>query len=462
MPLSKTAKIAVVIVVVVVVIAAGTAAYFLANTPKKTPDIVIGMPLPLNSPIGQNMNDSAQLAVNQINANGGVNVNGTKYDLKIITYDTEEADPSIPTSIGVSAVTALITQDKVNFLIGGYRSDVVDAELATVAQYKTIYITFGADPEISTFVGQDYSANKYIFNGFVNSTNQGAQYGALPVYMLLAYKEHLFPQNITNIAVLGEQAAWTEADIGKGGNTSPLYGPFEAVGFNVTYINYFPLSPPGGSYDSLFSELAQKQTQSMYILAAGTETPLFVHDWNTFDWSADKATNGVKPLLMGADVMSEMEGSTYSFYNATNGGSSGEFSFGWGPMLPVNITNSSIPFYNAFVAKYNYNPIFEDGFVYSSVYYLVQAIEKAKSLSANAVIPYLEKTSYSGPAGLIQFTSNHGLVVNLKPVPSIPAVAMQWHNDGKLYLVWTSLDPLTFRNVQLPNGTVLPEFNVTV
>ncbi len=462
MPLSKTAKIAVVIVVIVVVVVAGTSAYLLGTQKKTAPDILIGMPLPLNSPIGQNMNDSAQLAVNQINSNGGVNVNGTMYDLKIITYDTEEADPSIPIQNGVNAVTALLTQDKVNFLIGGYRSDVVDSELTYAAQYHTIYITFGADPEISTFVAQDYSANKYIFNGFVNSTNQGAQYGALPVYMLLAYKEGVYPQNITNIAVLGEQAAWTQPDIGNGGNSSPLYAPFTEVGFNVTYINYFPLSPPGGSYDSLFSQLAQSNTQSIYILAAGTETPLLIQDWNSFDWSADKGTNGVKPLLMGADVMSEMEGSTYDFFNATHSGSNGEFSFGWGPMLPVNITNSSIPFYNDFVAQYHYNPIFEDGFVYSSVYYLTQAIEKAKSLSSDTIIPYLEQTNYSGPAGLIKFSSNHGLLINLKPVPSVPAVAMQWHSDGKLYLVWTSLNPLTFRNVQLQNGTVIQQFNVTL
>ncbi|MGC8618428.1 MAG: hypothetical protein ACP5UZ_06800, partial [Thermoplasmata archaeon] len=323
-------------------------------------------------------------------------------------------------------------------------------------------ITFGADPEISTFVAQNYSAHKYIFNGFVNTTNQGAQYGAVPVYMLFAYKEGLIPNNITNFAVLGEQAAWTQADIGNGGTSSPLYLPFKEAGFNVTYINYFPLSPPGGSYDSLFSQLASLNTQAIYILAAGTETPLLVSNWATFDWSADKATGGAKPILMGADVMAEMEGKTYDYYNATNGGCNGEFTFGWGPMLPVNITNSSVPFYNEFYANYSFNPIFEDGFVYSSIYYLSEAIQKAQNLSSNAVIPYLEQTNYSGPAGIIKFSSSHGLVVTLTPVPSVPAVAMQWHSNGKLYVVWTSLNPLTFTNIQLANGTIISSVTVKV
>jgi ABC-type branched-subunit amino acid transport system substrate-binding protein len=458
---SKTTKIIVAVIVVVIVVAGASVAFYETQAHKTSSKyILIGMPLPLNSPIGTNMLDSAQLAVNQINSHGGVLVNGTHYQLKIITYDTEEADPSIPVSNGINGVTSLITQNHVNYLIGGYRSDVVDAELPIAAQYHTLYITFGADPEISTFVAENYSANKYIFNGFVNSTNQGVQYGALPVYMLLAYKEGLIPDNITNFAILGEQAAWTKVDIGNGGTSSPLYKPFEEVGFNVTYINYFPLSPPGGSYDSLFSQLASLNTQAIYILAAGTETPLLVSNWNTFDWSADKATGGTKPILMGADVMSEMEGKTYDYYNATNGGSNGEFTFGWGPMLPVNITSSSIPFYNEFVANYSFNPIFEDGFVYSSIYYLTEAIQKAQNLSSNAVIPYLEQTNYTGPAGIIKFSPSHGLIITLTPVPSVPAVAMQWHNNGKLYVVWTSLNPLTFTNVQLQNGTVIS--NVTV
>lgn len=460
--LSKNVKILISVIIVVVVIVAGISAVLLTQQKPKAEKILIGMPLPLNSPIGQNMLDSAQLAVNQINSKGGITINNTKYTFEIISYDTEEADPSIPVANGLAAITALVTQDHVNFLIGGYRSDVVDAELPLAASYHTIYITFGADPEISTFVQQNYSAGKYIFNGFVNSTNQGVQYGALPVYMLLAYKEGYYPTNITRIAVLGEQAAWTKPDIGNGGTSSPLWGAFDSVGFNVTYINYFPLSPPGGSYDSLFSQLSKLNTQAIYILAAGTETPLLISNWNSFNWSSDSATSGIKPVLMGADVMGELQGKAYNYYNATQGGANGEFNFGWGPMLPVNITNSSIPFYNEFEANYSSNPIFEDGFVYSSVYYLKNAIVEAQSLSDNKIIPYLEQTNYSGPAGLIKFSSNHGLLINLKPVPSVPAVAMQWHSDGKLYLVWTSLNPLYFQNIQLANGTVLKSFTITV
>jgi len=477
------------IIVVVVLIVAGVGGYFAytyftASSSKNT--ITVGMPLPLNSLIGQNMLDSAQLAVNQINAAGGVNVNGTSYQYKIVTYDTQEADPSIPIQNGINGVTSLITTSHVNFLIGGYRSDVVLAELPIVASYKELYITFGADTGISTYVQQNYSVGgKYIFNGFLNTTNQGAQYGALPVFLLLAYDEHLIPTNITNIAILGEDAAWTASDIGSGGLNCPLAILFRAATFNPVYCNVFPLNPSGGSYDSLLTTLAADGTQAIYMLAAGTETPLLISNYGAFNWGADAGTHGGKPLLLGADVMAEFNGNTAStnYYQMTDGGAASEMTFGWGPTLAENFTSTSLPFYNDFVQNYSQNPIFADGFVYSAFYYLAAAIEKAGSLSPDAVIPYLQETDYTGPMGVVQFSPSHGLVVAIDPNPSIPAFGMQWHSNGVLYPLWSSLwtkpnflaaatltagATVSFENYQTPsnatypNGQLIGNFTVVI
>jgi branched-chain amino acid transport system substrate-binding protein len=468
------------IIVVVILIVAGVGGYFaykaLTPSSSSTPTITVGMPLPLNSIIGQDLLNAANLAVSQINGAGGVLVNGTSYQYKIVTYDTEEADPSIPIANGVSGVTSLITQSNVNFLMGGYRSDVVLAELPIAAQYHKLYITFGADTGISTFVGTQ-TGGKYIFNGFLNTTNQNAQYGALPVFLLEAYLEGKMPTNITNIAVLGEQAAWTQATIGNGGTSSPLYPILKSVGFNPVYINYFPLSPSGGSYDSLLTTLAGLGTQAIYILAAGTETPLLISNYGAFNWATDTASGGVKPLMLGADVMSEYNGSTSSnnYFKMTNGACADEMTFGWGPTLPFAINSLSIPFYNAYEKAYGQNPGFADGFFYSAFYYLATAIEKAKSLSSDAVIPYLEQTQYVGPMGNISFSSTHGLVVNLAPWPSIPAFGMQWHKNGQLYPLWSSLwttpnfvaaatfqagSTTSFENYETPGGTLVGNFTV--
>lgn len=475
------------IIVVVILIVAGVGGYFAYKyyvTSSSSNTITVGMPMPLNSLIGQNMLDAAQMAVNQINSAGGVTFNGTSYQYKIVTYDTQEADPSIPIQNGINGVTSLITTSHVNFMIGGYRSDVVLAELPIVAQYKELYITFGADTGISTYVQQNYSVGgKYIFNGFLNTTNQGAQYGTLPIYLLLAYLEGKMPTNVTNIAILGEDAAWTKADIGSGGLSCPLALAFKAATFNPVYCNVFPLNPSGGSYDSLLTTLAGDGTQAIYMLAAGTETPLLISNYGAFDWSGDSATHGAKPLLMGADVMAEFNGNSAStnYYTMTSGGAADEMTFGWGPTLAQSFTPTSLPFYNDFVANYSQNPIFADGFVYSAFYYLATAIEQAKSLNANAVIPWLEKANYVGPMGTIAFSPSHGLLVPINPNPAIPAFGMQWHKDGKLYPLWSSLwstpnyaavdiapfgtalgGNVTFENYETPSGQYIGNFTVVV
>jgi branched-chain amino acid transport system substrate-binding protein len=461
------------VVVVVILLAAGIGGalyyYEVSKAPSK-PTILIGMPLPLNSPIGTNMLDAAQLAVNQINAAGGITVNGTSYQYKIVSYDTEEADPSIPVANGVSGVTALISQSHVNFLIGGYRSDVVDAELPIAAENKVVYITFGADPAIEGFVQGNGSAHAYIFDGFLNSTEQSAQYGAFPVYLLYAYKEHLIPTNVTNIAVLGEQAAWTKPDIGNGGTQSPLYPLLLGAGFDPVYINYFPLSPPGGSYDSLLSTLAADGTQAIYLLAAGTETPLLISNYGSFNWGSDANTSGVKPLLMGADVMGELNGtgssSSYNYYDATNGASAEEMTLGFGPTLPsINVTPVSHSFFEDYYQNYSQDPIFADGFVYSAFYYLAAAITKAQSLSDTAVIPYLEATDYTGPAGVIKFSFNHGLNVTQNSTTgawSVPGTGTQWHSNGQLYYLYDADDPVQFYNYETPTGVEVGNFTVTI
>ena len=459
--------------------------------------ITVGMPIPTESIIGKNYCDAAQMAVNQINAAGGVKINGTTYSLKIVVYNTAEDEPSIPIANGISAVTSLITTSHANFLIGGYRSDVVLAELPIVAEYKELYITFGADTAISSFVAQNYSkGGEYIFNGFLNPTDQTEQYGILPIYLLLAYEERAitgFTTNITKIAVLGEDAAWTSADIGAGCDpctsaaqiaACPLAGAFDGAGFQTTYCEKFPLNPSGGNYRSLLTTLANDGTQAIYMLAAGTETPLLISNYGSFNWGGDSGTGGAKPLLLGADVMAEFNGPSASNNNfkMTNGAAAGEMTFGWGPTLPLNLTPTSLSFYNQFEANYSLNPGFEDGFVYSSFFYLAQAIEKANSLSPSLVAPYLEQTDFTGPMGVVQFSPSHGLLVTFpNGNPSVPAFGMQWHTNGKLYPLWSSLwcEPsfigaetltitgqpggsVSFENYETPSGTLVGNFTVAV
>jgi branched-chain amino acid transport system substrate-binding protein len=90
---------------------------------------------------------SAQLAANEINANGGVYVSslGKKIPIQVILGDDASTREG-----GMTAVSQLITQDNVDMLVGGFSSAVVSAHQSIVANNNVPYVITGASTPIIT------------------------------------------------------------------------------------------------------------------------------------------------------------------------------------------------------------------------------------------------------------------------------------------------------------------------
>lgn len=111
--------------------------------------IKVGVIASLTGPasnVGTSIWQSAQVAADKINADGGVTLkDGTKAQLKMIVGDDESTATG-----GQKAATKLITDDKVDILVGGYSSAVTSAYEQTIAEYKIPYIVTGASSPIIT------------------------------------------------------------------------------------------------------------------------------------------------------------------------------------------------------------------------------------------------------------------------------------------------------------------------
>jgi branched-chain amino acid transport system substrate-binding protein len=111
--------------------------------------IKIGVIASLTGPasnVGTNMWQSAQVAAEKIDAAGGVTLkDGTTKQVKLIVGDDESTQAG-----GQKAATKLITDDKVDILVGGYSSAVTSAYEQTIAEYKVPYIVTGASSPIIT------------------------------------------------------------------------------------------------------------------------------------------------------------------------------------------------------------------------------------------------------------------------------------------------------------------------
>src|SRR4030088_499032 len=104
-----------------------------ASAPSAT-EIKVGAVLPLTgafSASGNYFQQAYQLATDEVNAGGGLDVGGKKVPvtLKIL-------DDGSDTTKSRSLVEQLATQEKVNVLLGGYDTTLVQAQQGVPDQYK--------------------------------------------------------------------------------------------------------------------------------------------------------------------------------------------------------------------------------------------------------------------------------------------------------------------------------------
>jgi branched-chain amino acid transport system substrate-binding protein len=136
-------------------------------------EVKIGVVASLTGPAsatGKDMWQSAQIAADEINANGGVYVQefGKKIPVKVIVGDDESTREG-----GQKAVTKLISSDNVDALVGGFSSAVTTAHQSVVAEYKVPYVITGASsPTITRRTDIDTS---YMYHFCPTTDDYGGQ-----------------------------------------------------------------------------------------------------------------------------------------------------------------------------------------------------------------------------------------------------------------------------------------------
>jgi branched-chain amino acid transport system substrate-binding protein len=109
-----------------------------AGAQQKGKAIKIGVLGPMSHVSGKYITWSIEMAAEEINEAGGVSVAGVKRPVELVKVDTNELQ-SVPDA--ASAVERAITVDKVDFLIGAWRSEAVLAMQDVAMDYKKIGVS---------------------------------------------------------------------------------------------------------------------------------------------------------------------------------------------------------------------------------------------------------------------------------------------------------------------------------
>src|SRR5438874_5434516 len=110
---------------------------------------------------GENHWAGAEMARDEINKAGGINVGGRRMQVELIRADTNEIQ-SVPDA--TNAIERVITRDKADFLVGGFRSEAVLAMQEVAMDYKKIFLGVGAaEAKLGENVEKSYDRYKYWF-----------------------------------------------------------------------------------------------------------------------------------------------------------------------------------------------------------------------------------------------------------------------------------------------------------
>jgi branched-chain amino acid transport system substrate-binding protein len=359
--------------------------------------IKIGVIAEAQAVAGSSIPQAAQIAADEINANGGVD--GRK--IEIVSYDNHSSSAE-----SVRAFQRAVNEDHVNAVMASYISEVVLALEPWAGRLKTVLITPGAASDVITQnIAKDYEHNKYAFHGYLTSTAQAGLVCDVAKDMLVDGLK------MKTAVIMSEDAAWT----------TPLDAGYEAclpkIGLKV--LDHIRFSPDTTDFTPIFNKI---EGQKPDVIITGIS---HVGTQPTVQWKSQQV-----PIPMFG-VASQATNST--FWKDTNGATEGVLYFGVsGP--GVAVTPKTLPFVDAFSKKYGNIPSYAGYTAYDDVYIIADAVKRAGSLDSDKLVDAMEKTDFVGTIGRVQFLPKgdpnvHGLKVG----PGlITGLMLQWQNGAQV------------------------------
>jgi branched-chain amino acid transport system substrate-binding protein len=339
---------------------------FIYVVPVHAAEITIGFPGPLTGPLGflgDHMKWAASLAVDEINASGGV-LGGKK--LKYIARDSKCSPAN-----SVAAVERLVSQDKVNALMGDVCSGATLADMPIVERAKIpMVVTISSHPSISEKSG--VGGNVWVFR----TSPTDAIIGAIGAHAML-------DSGIKSVAFVGE-----DTDYGRGGVDSVK----AVLGDKLKIISTDFLPAKSTDFLNVLTRLRSQKPDAIAIYLLDRQLLNFMKQYVQFDLKIPLV--GRPPL--GSKLVADLI-------------KTGKFDGSWTVFQYVDTYDSpeNIAFVTAYKKKFGQPPHFAGFATYEGVKIIAQAIEQAGSAEPAKIRDALAKIKYNSLLGTVSFDQNH-------------------------------------------------------
>ena len=358
--------------------------------------------------------NGAVMARDEINARGGLQVGDKKMLIELVQADSNEF---VNVTDATNAMERLVTQDRVNFVVGGFRSEAVLAMQDIAMEHKVIFIGCGASHnELCTRVATDYKTYKYWFR----MTPFNSSYLARTSFIHLAYVADIMKKTLNipkiKVAVVAEKAMWADAFT----KTAEVVVTQQGMQLAGTWR-------PSPVATDVSAELSAIQRSGAHIIFTVFSSSVGI------PFARQAGELKIPAVQVGINVEAQKD----SFMQATQG--KGDYAFTSNTFCRgVESNENTKAFVEGYVKRFGETPTYTAG-TYDAIFYaLAPAIEKTGTLKPDKIVSFLEEYMYKTTNATIKYAKDP----EGKPLHDITwgpgyatGIATQWQ-DGKMVGVW--------------------------
>jgi branched-chain amino acid transport system substrate-binding protein len=376
--------------------------------------IKIGVIGPMNFMQGKGHWNGALMAADEINGKGGIQVGSKKMKIELVKADSNEF---LNITDATNAMQRIITRDKVDFIVGGFRSEAVLAMQDIAMDYKKIFIDCGAAaPELCQKVADDYGRYKYFFRG----TPFNSLYLARTCFIQMGTVGAILKKALgipkVKVAIVGEKAMWVDPMI------KAAQGLIPKMGMEVAGV--WRPSQTATDVSAILSAIQSSHAQMIFTIFSASVGITFARQAGELK---------IPAVEVGINVEAQKDG----FWQATQG--KGNYVMDLNTYCrSVEYNDLTKPFLDEYVKRFGVTPTYTADTYAAIVYGLAPTIEQAGTLNADKLVSILEKRVYEVPAGRIKYMvdakgrQTHDLTWGPGYLTSM---GVQWV-DGKQVGVW--------------------------
>jgi len=376
--------------------------------------IKIGVIGPMNFVQGKQHWNGATMAAEELNAKGGVQVGKEKMKIELVKADSNEA---LNVTDATNAMERLLTSDKVDFVVGGFRTEAVLAMQDIAMDNKKIFIGCGAaHPELCLRVAKDYNRYKYFFRGtpFNSGYLVRTSFAHIGLAGAVLKKELNLP--MVKVAIVAEKAVWADPMVEAAKGVIPKMG-MEMVG----------VWRPSSNATDVTAELSAIQQSGAHLIFTMFSGSVGI------PFARQAGELKIPAIQVGINVEAQKDG----FWEATKG--MGNYVFTMNTYARgIEYNELTKPFMDTYIKRFGETPAYTADTYTAILHSLAPAIEAVGSLDADKIVAYMENHETLAPSGKIKYEKD----AQGKPTHDLTwgpgyltSLGVQWQ-DGKLVGVW--------------------------